>query len=281
MATESRLQGTFTSKEGIQLFYQGWVPPSEPKAILALVHGLAEHSGRYNTIANDMASHGIAVYAMDLRGHGRSAGRRCYVKHFSDYVDDLDLFLDIIQTRHPASKTFLLSHSLGGTIAIAYAASHQEKLAGMILSAPTLKLHDGVTRREIFLARVLSFIAPFMGISRLEAGSISQDPAVVKAYMRDPLVYTGKIGARMGVEMMTAIDKTIPRMLPAIKLPVLIMQGTEDRLSHPESGKLMFDSISSSDKTLKHYAGLFHEIFNEPRHAAVFTDMRDWLNERA
>jgi len=198
----------------------------------------------------------------------------------SDYVDDLDIFLDLIQVRHPASKIFLLSHSLGGTIATVYAASHQEKLAGMILSAPTLKLNNGVTRRERFLARILSRFAPYVGVRRLEASSISQDPEVVKAYRRDPLVYTGKISARMGVELMEAIEETIPHMLPLIELPVLIMQGTEDRLSHPESGGFMFDSISSKDKTLKHYEGLFHEIFNEPRHAAVFTDMHNWLNER-
>ncbi len=255
------------------------MPYSEPQAVLALVHGLAEHSGRYNNLANEMASHGMAVYAMDLRGHGRSAGRRCYIKHFSDYVDDLDIFLNLIQSRHPASKIFLLSHSLGGTIATVYAASHQEKLAGMILSAPTLKLNNSVTRREKFLARLLSRLVPYLGISRLEASFISQDPAVVKAYRRDPLVYTGKISAHMGVELMETIEETIPDILPLITLPVLIMQGTEDRLSHPESGGFMFDNISSKDKALKHYEGLFHEIFNEPRHAAVFTDMQNWLNE--
>jgi len=279
MDSENRLQGTFSSKNGTLLFYQGWVPCSDPLAVVALVHALNEHSGRYNNLANEMASHGIAVYAMDLRGHGRSSGKRCYVKNFSDYCDDLDIFIELIKSRHSASKVFLLCHSLGGTISVIYAADHQEKLAGMILSAPTLKLHSSVSNRIKFFARVLSRLVPWAGVSRLEVDSISQDPAVIKAYRRDPLVYTGKITARMGVELMEAIEDTIPDVLPSIRLPVLIMQGTEDRLSHPDSGKFMFDSISSRDKTLKHYDGLFHEIFNEPRHAAVFADMQVWLRE--
>jgi alpha-beta hydrolase superfamily lysophospholipase len=279
MATSSRLQGIFKSKEGTQLFYQGWVPYSEPQTVLVLVHGLAEHSGRYNNLADDMASHGFAIYAMDLRGHGRSAGKRCYVKHFSDYVDDLDIFIDLVQSRHPASKIFLLGHSLGGTIATLYAASHQEKLDGMMLSAPTLKFNNSISQRQRFMARILSRVAPCVGVTRLEANSISQDPAIVKAYTRDPLVYTGKISARMGVEMMEAIEETIPEVMPLISLPILIMQGTEDRLSHPDSGKFIYDSISSKDKTLKRYDGLFHEIFNEPRHVVVIADMRKWLDE--
>jgi alpha-beta hydrolase superfamily lysophospholipase len=280
MATSSRLQGTFKSKEGTQLFYQGWLPSFEPQTVLVLVHGLAEHSSRYNNLADEMTSHGFAVYAMDLRGHGRSAGKRCYVKHFSDYVDDLDIFIDLVRSKHPAAKIFLLGHSLGGTIATFYAAGHQEKLAGMILSAPTLKLNNDVSKRDKFLALILSRFVPHLGISRLEASFISQDPAVVKAYTRDPLVYTGKISARMGVELMWTIEETVPGVLPSISLPVLIMQGTEDRLSHPDSGKFMYNSISSKDKTLKCYEGLFHEIFNEPRHALVFADMRQWLDER-
>jgi alpha-beta hydrolase superfamily lysophospholipase len=278
MATSSRLQGIFKSKEGTQLFYQGWVPYSEPQTVLVLVHGLAEHSGRYNNLADDMASHGFAIYAMDLRGHGRSAGKRCYVKHFSDYVDDLDIFIDLVQSRHPASKIFLLGHSLGGTIATLYAASHQEKLDGMMLSAPTLKFNNSISQRQRFMARILSRVAPWVGVTRLEANSISQDPAIVKAYTRDPLVYTGKISARMGVEMMEAIEETIPEVMPLISLPILIMQGTEDRLSHPDSGKFIYNSISSKDKTLKRYDGLFHEIFNEPRHVVVIADMRKWLD---
>ena len=272
--------GHFTGVGGIQLFYQSWGPPIKPRAILLLVHGLAEHSGRYLNLVNELVPAGFLVCALDHRGHGLSEGRRCYVKRFDDYVEDLNTYVNIVRGAYPDIKIFMVGHSLGGTIAVAYAEAHQDKLAGLILSAPALKAGSSITKRDKLLARIVSRLAPTAGVSSLDATSISKDPAVVKAYVSDPLVFTGKISARLGAEILKAIEKTIPPLMQTIKLPILIMQGAEDRLSNPEGSRVIFEGVSSSDKTLKRYEGLFHEIFNEPERAIVFADMRQWLASR-
>ena len=272
--------GYFTGAGGVRLFYQSWRPPIKPRAILLLVHGLAEHSGRYLNLVNELVPAGFLVCAIDHRGHGLSEGRRCYVKRFDEYVEDLNTYINIVRDANPDIKIFMVGHSLGGTIAIAYAEAHQEKLAGLILSAPTLKAGSSITKRDKLLARIASVLAPGAGVASVDATTISKDQAVVAAYVNDPLVYRGKISARLGAEILKAIEKTIPPLMQKIKLPILIMQGAEDRLSNPEGSRVIFEGVSSSDKTFKRYDGLFHEIFNEPERAIVFADMRQWLAAR-
>jgi len=189
------------------------------------VHGLAEHSGRYLNIVNEFVPAGFIVCAPDHRGHGHSEGERCYVNRFNDYVEDLNTYVDIVRSEYPVVKIFMVGHSLGGTIATAYAEAHQGKLAGLVLSAPTLKAGSSITRRDKLLARIASHLAPGVGVSSLDAASISKDPAVVTAYVNDPLVYTGKISARLGAEILHAIENAIPPRMQTIKLPILIIQG--------------------------------------------------------
>ena len=270
--------GRFTDEEGTRLFYQSWAPSINPRAVLVVVHGLAEHSGRYLNLVNEFVPAGYLVCGMDNRGHGHSEGRRSFINRFGDYVSDLDSYIDIVRSEHPNTSLFMIGHSLGGTIATAYAELYQAKLRGLVLSAPALKAGSSITKRDKLLARIASRLLPTAGVSSLDAKSISKDPAVVEAYLNDPLVYSGKISARLGFEILQAIEKTIPPLLPEIKIPTLIMQGTEDRLSNPEGSSILFDNISSKDKTIKRYAGLFHEIFNEPERAVVFSDMRGWLD---
>ncbi len=272
--------GHFTGEGGVRLFYQSWAPSARPRSVLLVLHGLAEHGGRYLNLVNEFVPAGFLVCAPDYRGHGRSEGRRCYVDRFADYVEDLNTYVNVVRGAYPDSKIFMVGHSLGGTIAVAYAEAHQDKLAGLILSAPVLKAGSSITSRDKMLARILSRLAPGFGVNSLDVTPLSKDPAVVKAYVSDPLVYTGKISARLGAEILQAIEKTIPPRMPYLKLPILIMQGTEDRLSNPEGSRVIFDGVSSSDKTLKRYEGLFHEIFNEPERAIVFADMRQWLAAR-
>jgi len=269
--------GYFKNTEGARLFYQSWAPSAPLKAGLVVVHGLAEHSGRYLNLVHEFAPSGYLVSGMDNQGHGHSEGRRSYINRFNDYVLDVDEYVDIVRRENPAIKLFMIGHSLGGTIATAYAELHQAKLAGLILSAPALKAGSSITKKDKFLARIASRVLPTAGVTSLDADAISKDPAVVEAYLKDPLVYTGKISARLGFEIIQAIEKTIPTLMISITLPTLIMQGAEDRLSNPEGSDILFNKISSKDKTLKRYPGLFHEIFNEPERAAVFKDMRGWI----
>ncbi len=270
------VEGKFKGYKNLNLYYQCWLPSNEPKAVLLVVHGLAEHSGRYINIVNHFVPKGYAVYGFDQRGHGKSQGQRGYVERFSHFVSDLKTFSGIIRSKHRDAKIFIVGHSVGGTIATAYAVHYQDEFDGLVLSGATLKVGASVSSGLIIVARVLSLLLPKMGLDVIDASAISQDKTVVDAYVDDPLVYRGKIRARLGAELIKAIQILLPQM-SKIYLPILIMHGTADRLSDPRGSEILYDRVSSRDKTLKLYDGFYHEIFNEPGREQVFEDMEAWL----
>jgi alpha-beta hydrolase superfamily lysophospholipase len=269
-------EGKFTGRNNFNLYRQAWLPNGIPVAVLVVVHGIAEHSGRYSNLVNYFVPKGYAVYSFDLRGHGKSEGIRSYVERFSYYLDDLKIFCNIVREENKKAKIFLVGHSMGSTIAIAYAIEHQSELNGLIVSGTTLKAGASINRVTILMAKILSILAPKMGVSALDANLISRDKAVVDAYVHDPLNYTGKLRARWGTELL----KTMVRLqskISELSLPILIMQGSADRISDPSSSTMLFDGVKSKDKTLKLYEGFYHEIFNDPERQQVFLDMEAWL----
>ena len=270
------VEGKFKGYKNLNLYYQCWLPSNEPKAVLLVAHGLAEHSGRYINIVNHFVPKGYAVYGFDQRGHGKSQGQRGYVERFSHFVSDLKTFSGIIRSKHRDAKIFIVGHSVGGTIATAYAVHYQDEFDGLVLSGATLKVGASVSSGLIIVARVLSLLLPKMGLDVIDASAISQDKTVVDAYVDDPLVYRGKIRARLGAELIKATQILLPQM-SKIYLPILIMHGTADRLSDPRGSEILYDRVSSRDKTLKLYGGFYHEIFNEPGREQVFADMEAWL----
>ena len=270
------IEGSFKGYKNLNLYYQCWLPTRVPKAVLVVVHGLAEHSGRYMNMVNYFIPKGYAIYALDCRGHGKSQGLRGYVERFSHFVNDLDTFLYVIRSMHQDTKIFIVGHSVGGTITTVYAVHHQNKFDGLILSGPTLKAGTSVSPALIIVARILSVLFPKMGLYVIDASAISRDEAVVNAYVNDPLVYRGKIRARLGTEIIKVMQ-TLPSQMWKVHLPVLIMHGTADQLSSPRGSEVLYDRLSATDKTLKLYHGFYHEIFNEPGHDHVFADMDAWL----
>jgi acylglycerol lipase len=269
-------EGTFLGRNDFKLYYQTWSPNGIPIAVLVVVHGLAEHSGRYLNLVNYFVPRGYAIYAFDLRGHGKSEGIRGYVERFSYYLDDVKTFCDMVSQEQKNTRIFMVGHSMGGTIATAYAIEHQSELDGLILSGTVLKLGTSVNNLSKLMARVLSLLMPKMGVTVLDASTISRDKAVVDAYVNDPLVYRGKTSARLGTEFINIIEKTSSK-LSTLSLPILVMHGTADRLSDPEGSKMLYERAGSKDKKLKLYENFYHEIFNEPERGQVFADMEDWL----
>lgn len=269
-------EGNFKGLKGLNLYYQSWSPDTDPKAVLLVVHGLAEHSGRYKNLVNYFVPKGYAIYALDHRGHGKSEGVRSHVDRFPDYLTDLKTFFDMVRSQNPGKKIFLLGHSMGGLIAAAYVVEHQNELAGVILSGAGLKTGGNVSPALMAMAGVISALFPKMGVTTLDASAISRDKAVVDAYVNDPLVYVGKVRARLGAEMIKTAEALTSKMAE-IKLPILIMHGSADQLSSPEGSKMLYELVSSSDKTLKIYDGFYHEIFNEPEHDKVMADVEAWL----
>ncbi len=258
------------------LYYQGWLPEGEIRAVLLVVHGLAEHSGRYMNLVNRFVPLGYAVYGIDHIGHGRSEGRRLYVESFADYTGPLQTYADMVRCRQPDKPVFLVGHSMGGLIGALHLIARQEELAGAILSGPAIKAPGNVPRAVIFIGRMLSVLLPRLGMVLLEAEGVSRDPAVVKAYLADPLVFRGKMTARLGAELLGAMER-IRAEADRIRLPLLILQGGADRLVDPSGARMLYEKAASTDKKLIVYEGLYHEVFNEPEHDRVLSDVEQWL----
>jgi len=270
------ISGELKGQQNFNLFYQGFLPDGRPRAILLILHGLAEHSGRYVNVVDHFVPKGYAVYGFDQRGHGQSEGMRGYVEKFSYFTDDTKTFFEMLRNKHPDEKFFMVGHSVGGVIAIAYSLYRQDEFDGLILSGATVKPGSSLSPVKIMLARLLSLLAPKMGVDVIDASAISRTQKVVDAYVNDPLVYRGKIRARLGAELINTMQM-LPDQLSGIHLPILIMSGTADRLSNPDGSRLLYECVKSEDKTLKLYDGFYHEIFNEPGRKHVFNDMENWL----
>lgn len=269
-------EGKFEGKKKLALYYQCWLPEGRPKAILLIAHGMAEHSGRYKNLADYFVSRGYAVYALDHRGHGKSDGVRIYIDRFDDYITDLRTFHELIRKENPETKVFLIGHSMGGTIAVAYSIKYQQDLSGLITSGASLLPATTAPPLLLAIAGIASALFPKVGTIVLDASAISRDRSVVEAYENDPLVYRGKIPARTGAEL-ARMWKELPQQMSEIKLPILILHGSSDRLASPQGSKLLYERVSSTDKTLKIYDGLYHEVFNEPEREQVMQDVEQWL----
>lgn len=273
------LEGEFQGYRDLNLYYQCWLPDSEPKAVLLIVHGLADHSGRFHNPVDYFISKGYAVYGFDQRGHGKSPGKKGFIENFSYFVEDLSRFLGLIRKEYKDRKIIIVAHSVGGTIATAYAASHQDQFDGLILSGATLKPGASVPPALIAVAPMLSLLIPQVGLYTIDSSAISRDKSIVEAYNNDPLVYRGKISTRLGVEIIRAM-RSLPSQMPGLRLPLLILHGTGDRLSELQGSRMLFERAGSKDKTLKLYEGFYHEIFNDPEREQVFKDMEAWLEVR-
>jgi acylglycerol lipase len=269
-------EGKFKGYKGLRLYYQCWLPDKKPKAVLLVAHGLAEHSGRYKNLVEYFVPKGYAVYALDHRGHGKSEGQRSYVDNFKDYLTDLKTFFDKVRNENKDARIFLFGHSLGATIAVAYAVEHQDELAGLMVSGSSLVPPPGVSPALLAIAGILSALVPKMGVTVLDASTISRDQSVVDAYVNDPLVFRGKVPARTGAEL-AKMWKQLPDRVGKIKLPILIMHGGADQLADPRGSKLLYERVGSKDKTLKIYDACYHEICNEPERKQVCGDMEKWL----
>lgn len=270
-------EGELTGLGGVGLYRQAWLPEDEARAVVVLAHGLSEHSGRYAYVGARLAAEGYALQALDHRGHGRSDGPRSYFDAIEDLVADLDQLVLVLATADPGLPLFLLGHSMGGLVAAEYAIRHQERLAGLLLSAPLAALEAASPLTRI-AAAALSQLMPRRGLIAIDSSQVSRDPEVVRAYRADPLVYHGKLPARTVSALASAIA-SLPERVAAVKLPTAIMYGSADRLAPPAGSLMLHSRIGAADKTLTAYDGLYHEILNEPERDQVLGDMCAWLRK--
>jgi acylglycerol lipase len=258
------VEGQLTGVGGVHLFRQTWLPEGEARGVVVIAHGAGEHSGRYEHVAARLNAEGYAVYALDHRGHGRSDGPRALIDRMDHAVADLDALVVLASAEHAGTKTFLLGH--------------QDRLAGLALSAPLAAL-DAASPAQRIAAKVLSALAPRLPVIAVDPSLVSRDPAVVQAYVDDPLVHHGKLPARTIAELADAVA-SFPDGVGSITIPTLIMYGTADQLCPPAGSVMVSERTGSPDVIVKSYDGLYHEILNEPEQQQVMDDLVGWLNAR-
>lgn len=266
------------SQDGTRLFYRRW-PVETPKAAVAIVHGYAEHSGRYDHVAAMLNALDLDVFALDVRGHGRSGGVRGHAGDYAEYRDDVVALLKDIREQSAADRILMLGHSNGGLITLHYALQPDPDVFAIVVTAPFLGTAMKVPGWKSALGRVMAKIYPALSMpSGLPTDGLSHDKAVVKAYEDDPLVFSTAT-AGWFVAAVAAQDR-VKSEAARITLPCLMMQGTADPLVDASLARPLFDSLGSTDKRYVDYEGMYHEIMNETEKEKVLSEIRDWIAGR-
>ncbi len=274
-----RVESRFTGSGGRPLFRRSWLPEAEPRRVIAVVHGFAEHSGRYDHLGAWLARRGCAVHGYDQRGHGRSAEKLGRLGPFSGLLDDLDAFLEYVADEHPGIPRFLIGHSMGGLVVAAHLRERRPELTAAVLSAPALALSDDLSplRRRVsgWLGRVWPSLRIRAGI---DPAGLTHDARIVQRYLEDPLVFDDvEVGS--AASMLEAVERTATGGSDVL-CPVLLLHGDADPICAPAASQRFFSDLRRDESALRLYPGLLHEIFNEPEHERVFQDLLDWIEER-
>jgi acylglycerol lipase len=272
-------EANLKSKDGNDLFVRGWEPDAKPKAVIALIHGLGEHTGRYQHVAKAMTDAGYAFDGFDLRGHGKSSGIRGHFASWDVVMQDVKEFFIFLTQRYPSLPQFLYGHSLGGLIVLTYALQHKTGLKGVIASGAGLRSQIHEQKMKVMLAKLLGAIAPTTLIaSGLDNSILSRDPEVIRVYESDPLVHD-RISFGFGKAGLRATDYAWDHA-EEFSVPLLIMHGAADRNTYPH-GSADFAKLAAKnnkDVTLKLWEGMYHEVHNEPEKEQVLQFMIDWLD---
>jgi alpha-beta hydrolase superfamily lysophospholipase len=241
-----------------------------------VVHGYAEHSGRYEALGSWFAARGIAVHGYDQRGHGRSGGSRCHVRRFEEYLDDLDGFLEIVRGDHPELPVTLVGHSMGGLIAMAYLVDRRPSIHSAVTSGAGLIIGPRISRLRVVSARLLRRLLPRVSVgSGLDPHGLSRDPEVVRDYLEDPLVVRC-MTASLAAELLDAVPRTAARA-GEVSVPILMLHGEDDPICPARGSRAFFEGVVISGSDLRIYPELRHEVFNEPERESVYRDILDWL----
>ena len=270
-------ESTFEGAGGIQLRTCCWLPEENPRAVVALVHGISEHCGRYGTLVDHLTSAGFAVCSFDHRGHGKSPGKRGHINDWSEYREDVRAFLEHVRKTVPSRRLFLYGHSLGALIVAEYNLHHWHGIAGLIVSGIPLMPTGAARPHLVFLAKMLSRIWPTLTLPLdVDGSKLSRDEAVARAYETDPLVHH-KASTQWGAEALRAIDRVRARYAD-IRLPILILHGENDQVNDVEGSKELFAKVASADKEIVIYPGGRHEPHNDLDREKVARDVEDWIS---
>jgi alpha-beta hydrolase superfamily lysophospholipase len=268
-------QHSWKTFDGLQVFAQTWEPEAGAKAVIALVHGLGDHSGRFPWLVEALTAAGYAVSAFDQRGHGKTEGPRVHAAAYEHLLRDIDQHLERTREKFPGIPLVLYGHSFGGAETLCYVLKRSPRLAAVVVTGPGLASGVRQSAAKIFAGRLLSRIAPTLRIPLgSPLSSLSHDPAWIEATERDPLFRT-TLSARIGIEQLRANQWILEQT--AFPLPLLIMQGTADQHVDPEVN-IEFARRLAGEVTLKVWEGLGHELHNELNRKEVLQFVCAWLD---
>jgi len=270
-------ESSFKTADGLNIFTRSWKPEGTPRAVIALVHGFNAHSGYMTWPGEQFAAHGLAAYALDLRGRGRSDGERFFIKKFSDYTGDVDQLVEIARAENPGLPVYVLGHSAGGVIASTYVFEHQDKIAGLICESFALDV--GIPDVAALLIKGISHLSPHLHIFTLKNEIFSRDPEAVAAMNADPLIKGESQPAETSAELIKAAE-ALKENMKHFQRPVLIIHGTADKATRYQGSQLFYDNAGSTDKTLKLYEGHYHDLLNDLGKEGVMADIQSWLDAR-
>jgi lysophospholipase len=271
---------TLKTTDNLMLHAQKWRPNSDPKAVILIVHGIAEHIGRYDHVAHVLVEAGLAVYGYDHRAHGKSDGQpRSYIHPFTKAIDDLGLVVNYVRQENPTKKLFIYGHSMGSLISNLYVLKHQDGVAGWISSGSPLTSDSNTPTLVVQLLTVLSKIAPQLQMVNIPPSDLTHDQNIVQAYIHDPLVNAKP--TRLGMaSAIVSQSKVVISQLGTLRLPILLLHGSDDKICPMSASQLIYEKASSTDKTLKIYEGLYHEIHNETLYGRILSDIIEWVYGR-
>ena len=272
----TRTERSFDGARGVRIVYDVWTPESPPKGVVVLSHGYAEHARRYDHVAQRFGDAGLATYALDHRGHGRSGGKRVWLRALSDYTDDFATLVGIAASDYPELSRVVLGHSMGGGIVFAYGAQHPGDYAAMVLSGPTVAAQLEVPRTRVILGKAVGGLFPGVPTLKIDTDVISRDPEVVAKYKADPMVHDGPVPAGIGRALLE-VGENQPQLAAKLTAPLLIVHGEDDRLVSVAGSRMLAENAASAEVALKIYPGLYHEVFNEPERDVVLDDVTAWI----
>ena len=270
-------ESTFEGVGGLKIFTRSWQPEGKARGVVVIVPGFNSHSGQYLWVGEQFAAKDLATYAIDLRGRGRSEGERFYVEKMEDYTDDVATLVTTAKSENPGLPVFVLGHSAGGVVSCIYTLDHQSEIDGLICESFAYDLP--VPGFVLSILKGFDYIAPHLHVYTLKNENFSRDPQFVDFMNNDPLIKDESEPTQTATVMIDA-SRRLNRNFPLIKLPVLILHGTEDKATNPSGSQFFYDNTSATDKTLKLYEGHYHDLLNDVDKEVVMADINDWIDAR-
>lgn len=270
-------ESSFDGVGGLKIHTRSWQAQGKARAVMILVHGFNAHGGYMQWPGEQFAAKGLAAYALDLRGRGKSEGERFYVEKFSDYLGDVHKLVNIARSEHPGLPIYVLGHSAGGVIATSYVFEHQDEIAGLVCESFAFDV--GLPHLVQLALQGISHLAPHLHVFSLNNADFSRDPKAVEAMNNDPLIAKESQPAETASEMLKAAERLKANM-PQFTAPVLIIHGTDDKATRPAGSQYFYDNAGSTDKTLKLYDGHYHDLLNDVGKETVLVDIQSWVDKR-